>query len=1095
MLFPVFARSGSDKSGFITDKIRSLLSSSSRKVMIIVPEQSSFETEKELYLSLGDRDYARIEVLSFTRLISLIRSNFGGKSAQRLSCAGKIILSSCAAEKAAPQLKIYAGQAGSGAFAEKISSIIDELKAAGFSAKGFEAATHNFSQNQQLSKKLSDISTIYSHYEALLSKNYLDPSDELSDAVESIGNGEFFKDYDVILDEFASFNGSQYAMMAKMMENSPSVTVILCTRKAERGRVPQAFRTPIDTFNKLKQTASKVGCEISQECILNVGELYASDSLRSLESYAAGESDFDKISDQNVTVSIASNIKEECRYVAASIRRLVSEKGLRYRDIAVIGRDMGDYLSHLEDSFKLYDIPFFSDNRASVSTRPMVIFIINLLEVLISDIDPARLISYLKCAVSPLSADEAASLENYIDLWKLTKRELKADFDKNPDGLDGDPDIKALERLNYLNELRKKAVMPLFELKKETSDCDGRELTCAIYRFMQKNSVLSKLSEYTNAIFETDSALAAEQYRAYQVCMNVMSQLSHLLEGEKVTLKRYLELLRLALSAEDVGSIPHHLDEVQIGDAGRMRTGNTRAVFLVGMNEGVFPKHHSEDGLFTDTDRKAVREAGIDILTPSGIMNQNESYYLYTALTCASEQVHLSLSKTSLGGEALIPSKIVKQITEKLGATEILSDKSDKTALLGTDEAAFELLCSEYHNNTAFANSLREYFMTMPDSTYKKRLLNIDKGLRLRTSSIGSEAAARLYGKEMMISHSQIERYHKCRFSHFCHYGLALKALKPAEITLFDSGNAIHEVMERLLRDYTKEQIALFTEDELGSKVEELLYEFLSVRIGESAMRDNRIRYSIMRLKSTIVPVICFVIKELNESGFVPRDFELKIQKGRDIEPYKIESEDGSSIGVYGNVDRVDIKEQNGKTYVRVIDYKSGGKEFKKEELSYGLNLQMFLYLFAIWENGSSRYSGEITPSGILYMPAKRPDYKTKGGESIDKIRLEQDKKFKMSGLILDDEAVKTPDTKKYSSAAADDISGFSAIKKQTEKLLTSMADSLRLGELSINPIYIDNKNAACKNCDYRMICGFEEGDPHRNAEGDGKESEVGSDE
>ena len=229
-------------------------------------------------------------------------------------------------------------------------------------------------------------------------------------------------------------------------------------------------------------------------------------------------------------------------------------------------------------------------------------------------------------------------------------------------------------------------------------------------------------------------------------------------------------------------------------------------------------------------------------------------------------------------------------------------------------------------------------------------------------------------------------------------------------------------------------------------------------------MQDNRIRYSIMRLKSTILPVIGFIIRELSGSGFTPRDFELEIKKGKDIEPYRITSEDGNSIGVYGNVDRVDTKEQDGKTYVRVIDYKSGGKTFKKEELAYGLNLQMFLYLFAIWENGSQRYSGEITPSGILYMPAKRPDYKKSGSESDDKIRLEQEMKFKMSGMILDDEAVKTPDTKKFLSAAADDISEFAAIKRQTEKLLCKMADTLRLGELYINPIYVNDENVACKN-------------------------------
>ncbi len=1092
MLTPVFARSGSNKFEFITQKIKELLRASARKVMLIVPEQSSFETEKELYLSLGDSDYARVEVLSFTRLCSVIKSNFGGDSKIRLSSAGKLVLSSCALTNAAPQLKLYASQTNNAAFAQKISSVIDELKAAGLSDKSFAQAISALATDTQLSKKLTDISNVYSHYQTILSLKYIDPSDELSSAVQRLGDGNFFENYSVLIDEFASFNSSQYKLIEKMLQNSPEVYVFLCTKPHDSAAVTAAFKTPDDTYKKLIMRAKKIGCEISAPRILKEGELYKSNSLVSLEKFVAAEKDYKKTEDESIKIAAASTVKQECRYVAACVRRLILQKGYRYRDIAIVGRDMESYLSYLEDSLRLQDIPFFSDSRASISTRPIVIFIISLLQVLISDFGSSELISYLKCAVSPISPDEAAELENYIDLWHLSKKDLKRDFEKNPDGLNGDPDLKALQRLNHLNELRKKAVIPLYALKKELESCDGRDITRAIYRFMKQNGVIEKLSEYTEELFDIDSALASEQYRAYQVCMNVLSQLSSLLENQKITLKRYLELFRLALSAEDVGSIPHHLDEVQIGDAQRIRSGNIKAVFLVGMNEGVFPKRHSEDGLFTDQDRKDVRGAGIDILTPSGVLNQNESYYLYSALTSSNSEVFISYSRTGIGGEPLIASKIVNQIKDKLGVKELILENADKEQFLGTDEANFELLCRNYHSNTAFANSLREYFMTMPDDKYRNRLLNIDKGLRLRTTSIGEEKAKWLYGEQMLISHSQIERYYRCRFSHFCRYGLGLNKITPAEITLFDSGNAVHEVMERLLRDYTKEEIAAFSESELSFKVEQLLSEFLSVRIGVSAMSDNRIRYSIMRLKSTILPVISFVIKELFGSGFTPRDFELKIQKGKDIEPYRINLEDGSSIGVYGNVDRVDTKEKDGKTYVRVIDYKSGGKTFKKEELSYGLNLQMFLYLFAIWENGSQRYKGNITPSGILYMPAKRPDYKKKGGESADKIRSEQDKLFKMSGFLLDDDEVKNPDTAKFYSAASDSITEFSAIKNQTEKLLISMAEKLRLGELCINPVYLNGENVGCKNCDFKMICGFEEGDEQggNKEESEGKRGE-----
>ncbi len=1094
MLKPVFARAGSDKNAFLADVIREAVCSSARKTMLIVPEQSSFETEKELYLSLGDRDYARVEVLSFTRLCSLIRTGFGSRSGEKLSAAGKLILASCAAEKAAPSLRVYGGQVSSNAFAQKVSAMIDELKVAGISPDAFEKGLQNFSNNPLLLNKLSDVAWLYHWYDVLLSENYLDPSDELADAAVRIGDGAFFKNYDIIIDEFASFNASQLGMIAKMLQNSPSVTVLLCSKPIVGGRCPTAFRTPNDTFRKLKQLAARVGTQVKAPLCLKAGELYQNEDMRILEKFAAGESGCGKVG-KNITISAARSVKEECRFVAAAIRRLVSEKRMRYRDIAVVGRDMTDYLIHLEDSFRLYDIPFFADRRTSLDTRPVVVFIVNLLEVLISDIEPSRLISYLKCGVSPLTADEAVELENYIDLWKLSQKELKNDFEKNPQGLEGEPDEAALERLNYLNGLRKKAVMPLFALKKEIADQEGSSVTRSIYRFMEQNGVLQKLSELTNALSETDSALAAEQYRAYQSCMSVMSQLASLLKGNKISLKRYLELFRLALSSEDVGSIPHHLDEVQVGDAGRIRTGAVKAVFLVGMNEGLFPKRHSEDGLFSDNDRKLVREAGMDILTPANVMNQNESYYLYTALSCASDEVHISYCRNTQAGDAVFASKIVNQIRDTLGVAETDLSSMDQTALLGTNEADFELLCRSYHSNCTFANSLREYFMTMQEDTYRNRLLSIDKGLRLRTSSIGNAAAAKLYGSEMMISPSQIERYHLCRFSHFCRYGLSLRPLKPAEITALDSGNAIHEVLERLLKNYSKEQIALFSEKELSCKVEKMLYEFLSVRIGENAMQDNRIRYSILRLKSTIVPVIGYIIKELAVSGFIPNDFELQIRCGGDLEPYRIISEQGTSIGVYGKVDRVDTLAVDGKTYVRVIDYKSGGKSFDREELAYGINLQMFLYLFSIWENGGKRYGGKVTPSGVLYMPAKRPDIKIDGNEDKGDIKNMQDKEFRMKGLLLSQEPVINENTKRFCSALFGDITEFSAIKKQTEKLLCKMADELRLGELSINPLYSGRENRACKNCDYRMICGFEEGDPHRTMQKIKKsEKEVGKD-
>lgn len=1078
MLFPVFARAGSNKNEFILEKIRSSVKSSSKKVMLLVPEQSSFETEKQLYLSLGDRDFSKVEVVSFTRLCSLINAKYGGMLGERLSEAGKLILASTAAENATESLKVYAGQVKNAAFAKEVSALIDELKVAGVSPEQFEASLSEFDDNALLKDKLCDISNIYHFYDALVNKGYLDPSDELASAYKRLGNGEFFKDYNVIIDEFASFNSAQLSIISQMLSNSDEVTLILCSVPAPRRLCPAAFRTPLDTLGKIKRLASNNGVNVAEENVLSVGEGFNSDALGALERLAAAQ-DFEAPQDISaVTVSSAISVKLECRHVAAEIRRLVMNKKLRYRDIAVIGREMDSYLHHLEDSFRLYDIPFFCDKRSSIDTRPAALFIISLLETIISDIEPSVFVRYLKCPISPIDSDSASELENYIELWRLNKKQLLSDFVKNPNGLDGEIDEKGLERLLRLNEIRKQTVLPLLELKKQILKADGNSITRALYSFMEQNGVINKLSELTEALSQTDSALASEQYRAYKVCLSVMSQLSALLKEQKVSLKRYLELFRLALNAEDVGSIPHHLDEVQVGDGARIRTDGIKVSFLVGMNEGVFPKRHSENGLFSDSDRKAVRSAGIDVLTPSAVMNQNEDYYLYCALCSATDEVHISYSRNTQKGEPIFASKIVNKIVKGLGIEETNLSFADPKNLFGTDAAAFELLCRYFNSDSEIAASLYSYFENHSDEFYRNKLKAIEKGSAITTESITQEQSNRLYGETMMVSPSQIEKYHLCQFSHFCRYGLNLKPLKVAEITALDTGNAIHEVMEHLLKDYSVSELSLLGADELTELIEKLLSQFLSLRIGAENITDNRIKYSIMRLKSTIVPVIKYVIDELEASGFTPRDFELDIRRGKDIEPYMLSSVSGNKIGIYGKVDRVDTLKTESGTYVRVIDYKSGTKDFSKFDLDLGLNLQMFLYLFSILKNGGSRYNDNLTPSGVLYMPAKKSEVSKKGVHSDEALLKEVEKGYKMKGIALDDENVRR--SAPYFSVSYEQPSEFSYLQEKIEELILKMADELVSGNLKVNPLYVGRDNKACKFCDYHAICGFEEGDPCR---------------
>jgi len=1074
MFEPIFARAGTDKRSFIVEKIKNKLAETNRRLMFIVPEQSSFETEKELYLLLGDKLYSRLDVLSFTRLCNLYFEKHGVSKRKKLSSAGKLILTANAISSVSEKLNIYSGQALNQTFIQKISSVIDELKVASISPK--ELLLKKEETEGTLNIKLGDLALIYTSYEAQLENGYLDPSSELADLNVLLKDGAFFKDYDIIIDEFASFNSAQLGVIEKMFSNSESVSIILCM-DADEKKISPAFKTPSDTYKKLKNRAKNAGAEICVPKALETGTIYNNNQLKSLEAFACGKK-AESLEGENIKMYSSPSIKRECRFVAAEIKRLIREEGFRYRDIAIIGRNMDDYLYYLEDSLRLYDIPFFSDLREKIDTRPIVVFINNLIEAVLENFEPASVLRLLKSGISYVSADDTALLENYIELWKINKRELTSAFEKNPDGLNNEINI---DKLSKLNEIRERAITPLIALKVKLKNANAEKISRSIYEFLKQNSVLTNLSEYTELIAGEDSALASEQYRAFEICMNVMSQLCALIGKQNISLSRYLELFKLGINAEDVGSIPHHLDEVQIGDAGRTRIDNIKVTFLVGVNDSVFPSRHVEDGFFNDEDRSIIRESGMDILTPSKFMNQNEEFYLYRALSGSSDLVYISYSQNSVNSQEQYPSKIISRL-EKGGVPVISISSLHQQAFFGTDEAAFEQFCLCYNQNTTVSKSLREYFFSLVTDEYRNRFLGIDTDLKLRYSRLNDEVAEKLYAQNMLISPTQMDSYYKCCFAHFCKYGLGLETKKKSEVNASNSGTAVHEVLEKLLSKYSADEISKLSDDALNSEIETLFDSFIKLKLGEKEINE-RGKYSIKRLKTTVLPVIKYIVSELSYSGFAPSDFELSIKKGEGIEPYVVKTPNGNSVGIKGIIDRVDVKEKDGKTYVRIVDYKTGSKVFDKNDIEYGINLQMFMYLFSIWENGHKKYGEQIVPNGVLYMPAKRQDVEAKGGKANEGTDKKKSDLYRMMGMVLEDENTSKQDDKRFLSASYSDIDGFKTVKQKTEQLLCDMADSLRIGDLSINPLCVGNDNLACEYCDYKAVCTYEEGDAARKME------------
>ena len=201
----------------------------------------------------------------------------------------------------------------------------------------------------------------------------------------------------------------------------------------------------------------------------------------------------------------------------------------------------------------------------------------------------------------------------------------------------------------------------------------------------------------------------------------------------------------------------------------------------------------------------------------------------------------------------------------------------------------------------------------------------------------------------------------------------------------------------------------------------------------------------------------------------------------------------GRSIRFGGTIDRVDICESSGKSYLRIIDYKSSPKAINKNTLAAGVNLQMLIYLFAATEPGAPFDGSE--PAGVLYTPVSVYDTKLKNSRvpGLDSKAIEPH--LKSSGLILRDTDViglmesgksgrfipakLNADGTIYKYSQVISRTGLSQLKDYVYGELIGMAEELLSGNAEASPLK-GEKGLPCAFCDFGDICGNADTDEPR---------------
>lgn len=1092
----IMGPSGSGKSHYLYKKVtEESLKNPNRNYIVLVPEQFTMQTQKDLVAANPNKGIMNVDVLSFNRLAHRIFEETGGKQRTVLDDVGKSFVLRKIAGDYEDELKILGSNLKKTGYIGEVKSVISEFTQYDIQEEQLEQMMQQAGTSTNLYYKLNDIKTIYKGFQEYLKDKYITGEEILDILCSIVRESKILKNSVVVLDGFTGFTPVQNKLLRELFGVCEKVMITVTMGSKED---PFVYKHPYQLFALSKQMVTSLAA-IARECKVEIEDpvyLYEkpvyrfrdNQSLGFLESHLFRYSKEKFLEEQDgVQIYSARNPKEEIEFAAQKIRSLIRERGYRYREIAVIVSDMNAYANHIEKIFAEYQIPIFMDYKRSILLNSFVEYLRSLLAMAEQSFSYESVFRYLRTGFTNFTSEEIDIVENYvIALGIRGYKKWQEKWLRRTRGME-EPE---LERVN---EIRERFVAEMEELmlvlksrKKTVSD-----ITKALHAFFMKEELQKRVKEQENQFANNGKlALEKEYAQVYRIVIELFDQFVELLGTEKISLKEYCDLLDAGLEEAKVGIIPPSFDQVVIGDIERTRIKDVKAVFLFGVNDTFIPGKAKSGGLLSEFDREQFEKGGV-ILSP-GAKEKSfiQKFYLYLIMTKPTENIYLTYSKSSSDGKALRPAYLIqdlKRMYQKLQIEEVsrnigqreLTEESGFTYLVEGLQKKYEGLKSEWQE-------LYTWYKKNPKWRRKIEQIVEASFYTKPEDSLTQKTAEKLYGTILENSVTRLEKFSACAYAHFLSYGLQLKEREEYKFQAIDLGNIFHSAIEHFSKKLEAEGYTWTTLPEekteafIEASVEESIVDYGNTILYSSARNE----YIITRLKRMMRRTVWALTKQLEKGDFIPNGYEILFGKNILLSDY-------AKMRLRGKIDRVDVCEDDENVYVKVIDYKTGAKAFDLGELFYGLQLQLVIYMNAALEMEEQKHQGKkVIPAGLFYYQMKDPIVdKEEDEEALEQSIL---KELRLDGLVNADEQVVNHLDKNLSgnsvvvpvgrnknmslSKASKVVSGqdFGVISKYAGHQMKKIGTRILEGEAKIAPYEMGNKTG-CDYCPYKSICGFEE--------------------
>ncbi|MEW9701591.1 helicase-exonuclease AddAB subunit AddB [Paenibacillus sp. SI8] len=1141
----VIGRAGSGKSARCLEEMKQRLTAEPEgdPLILLVPEQATFQAEHALVSDPHIGGMIRAQVLSFHRLAWRVMQEEGGTARLPIDDTGKKLLLTSILHKQKDQLRLFGHSAEQMGFVDRLNQLFTELKRYCVTAEQLDEhetkRVTTLGESGLLRDKMSDIRLVYRAFQSELAKQYLDGEDYLTLLAEQIPHSAYLRSASIWIDGFHGFTPQEFAVLGALFATCKDVTITLCLdRSLEAGDTPDEldlFHPTATTMVRLQEKIWQLGLDAAEVLLLapeSSPRFQDSPALAYLERMfdrriGGGAKRYmpspnEKLSDQLV-IQEAVHRRAEVEGAVRDMLQLVREHGVRWRDIAIMVRNMEGYQDLLKAVLTDYDIPHFFDQKRTVLHHPLVEFIRSALEVVQHNWHYDAIFRCVKTDL--LLPVEAASkrhhmdkLENYVLAFgiggyrwtdgKPWTYKLRANLEQTDESL-----LDETEALQQLNLSKEWIVKPLLTFSKRLEQAHSvKDQVEALYELLVEVQAPDKMEAWRQSALEDGKPEKAREHgQMWNSVMDMLDQLVETMGEDHLPLELFTGLIETGMESMKLGLVPPSMDQLLIGSMDRTRSSGIRYAYMLGVTDGVIPAQMIEKGVLTEAEREVLADSGLPMADGSRRKLLDEQFIIYTSLTVPGKRLWMSYPLADEEGKSLLPSELIKQMRQLFPGTEqplLLAEPSNESAEM--EQAAYIAHPSQAISYLAVRMKhwmlggrmadlwweTYNWYVAQPE--WRMKLQSLSGALQYTNKEAGLSASTRqlLYGQHLRASVSRMEKYVACPFSHFLSHGLRLKERRVYRLDAPDIGQLFHAALNQFVQNLQQDQLdwGSLTAEACMERSAQVVDELAPRLQGEILLSSSRYAYIARKLKQVVGRAAVVLGEHAKRGQFQPLGLEIDFGPGKELPPLTFQLDNGCTMEIIGRIDRVDRADGEQGVLLRVIDYKSSQTSLQLSEVYYGLSLQMLTYLDVIITHAEQWLGIPAKPAGVLYFHVHNPMLQQKNALDPAEVEKELRKRYKMKGLITADAEVAglmdeqlihaaghsqlipvalKKDGSFYSSSSVATDAQWDTLRKYVRKQVKMIGTGITDGHVDIAP-YRLGKKTACLHCSYKSVCQFD---------------------